>query len=165
MLKNKRGSLQDIGFMIGVLLAASIMILIGFLVVSRFNAEIQSNDNIPALAKANVAELESFYPGAIDNSFLLLTVGLAIVTIVLAALVRISPIFLVLYILGLVFVIFIAGAVSNIYQTMAANTQVVALANQLTFIGTIMGYLPLIVGVIGSVLAIVMFKSWRETTA
>jgi len=162
--KNKKGSLQDVAFIAALILFAAITILIGFKVTSEFNSEIQSRADIDTLGKANVAELNSFYPGVIDNSFLLLTIGLAIVTFILAALVRISPIFLALYIIALVFVIFLAGILSNVYQGMAENTHLQAEADQLVFISNILEFLPLIVGTFGSILAIVMYKSWRDNS-
>lgn len=160
--RNKKGSLLDVIFMAGICLFASIVILIGYKVVSEFNDQIQIQDGVPTIAKQNVAELEGTFPGAIDNSFLFLTIALAIGALVLASLVRISPIFIAIYLIALVFVIFMSGILSNIYQEMAANSLLTAEADNLTFISNILAYLPMIIGVIGSILAIVMFKSWQN---
>ena len=158
----KRGSLDDVIFIAVILVFVGISVLIGFKITSEFNNEIQTIDVMPTEAKTATNTLTGHYSGAIDNSFLLLTIILAIGTLVLASLVRISPIFLVLYLIALTFVIFICGALSNIYQEMAANQQLIAQASQLTFISTIVGYLPMIVGILGTILAIVMYKSWQE---
>ena len=140
------------------------VVLIGFKFSDELNSEIQGMSEIPDDAKASSKAMNALYPGVIDNSFLLLAVGLGIGTIVLAALVRISPIFLALYLIALVFIIFFCGILSNVYQEMAANEQLIGVADQLTFTTQILTYLPLIVGVIGSLLALIMYKSWRDTS-
>ena len=160
--RNKKGSLQDMLFVAAVLLATGMMILLGFKFMTELNTAIQDHDMVDAQGKASTLQLKNYYPGVIDNSFLMLAIGLCIVTIILAALVRVSPIFLALYIIALTFVIFICGAMSNIYQEMAANPQLVAEAAQLVFISNVLTYLPLIVGVVGSLLAIIMYKAWSS---
>ena len=79
----------------------------------------------------------------------------------MAALVKVHPVFIPFYIIGWIIVTFISGIMSNIYQEMAANTQLVTEANQLVFVSHIFEYLPLIVGVFGVILMFVMYKLWR----
>ena len=59
----------------------------------------------------------------------------------------------------LVILIFISGVFSNIYQEMAANVQLASLANEMAFMNTIMTYLPIIVGVLGFIILIVMHRA------
>ena len=158
---NKKGSLQDLIFIGGILLMLSMSVLFGFKFMSEFNSEIQSRTDIPTIAKTNSNELQAFYPGVVDNSFLILTIGLAIGALVLASLVRISPIFLALFLVALLIVILMCGVLSNIYQELADNAQVSAEADQLIFISTIMELLPFLVGIFGGLLAVIMYKSWR----
>lgn len=158
--KNKRGSLQDVIIIGVVLLFFGMIVLFGFKIQSEINTQVQAHDDIPARAKTASATLTNHYSGTIDYGFLLLAVGLAIATLILAALVRIHPVFIPLFFIGLVIVIFLCGVFSNIYQEMAGNSELTALADQLTFTSHILEYLPLIVGVFGFLLMIVMYKLW-----
>lgn len=157
---NKKGSLQDIVYIGMVLLFLGITILLGFMMTSQINDYLQASDVVDANGKAASNTLTGYYPGVIDNTFLLLVGGLALVTLMLALMVRIHPIFIPLYFIGLVVVIFVSGIMSNIYQEMAAHAELVAYANQLTIISTVLNYLPLMVGIFGTVLMVIMYKVW-----
>jgi heme/copper-type cytochrome/quinol oxidase subunit 3 len=158
----KKGSLQDIVFIAVALLVFSVVILIGFRVSSGLNDQIQNMSVMPTDAKAASSTLTNSFPGVIDNTFLFLTIGLALVAFALAALVRIHPIFIALFIIALLLIIFFCGIFSNIYQEMASNVQLTPYADQLTFISLIMNFLPFIVGIFGTILMIVMYKLGGE---
>jgi len=162
MLRNKKGSVLDL-IVIGVLLLAfSFSILIGFKITTEFNSVIQTNADIPAEAKTASSSLLGEYTGSIDYGFLFFTIGLSIVVLLMAALVRIHPIFIVLYAIGLITVIFFAGVFSNIYQELADSTEFAALSGQLLFVDKIMTFLPWFVAVVGVLLCIVMYKSYSD---
>jgi len=164
---NKRGSLQDLILIAVILLFGSVTILIGFKVVSEIDDNLQTSSVMAKFDTDNRARdasttIRGFYPGIIDNSFLFLTIGLAMITLVLAALVRVHPMFIALYFIGLLIVVFVCGVLSNIYQEMAAATQLSAQASELIFISHILEFLPLIVGIFGFVLMAMMYKLWRN---
>jgi len=159
---NKKGSIQDMVFIGVVLLFLAMIVLFGFKIVSEFNDKVQTMPGMPESAKASTTSLLSNYSGTIDNTFLLLTIGLAIGALILASLVRVHPIFIPFFWISLIFVIFICGILSNIYQETAAAEQLAPLADQLTFISHILEYLPLIVGVIGHILMAVLYKLWSN---
>lgn len=160
--RNKKGSLQDLAFVATILFFGAMMILFGYKFMDSFNTQIQGSSLVDANSKAASTELLGFYPGVIDNSFLLLAVGISLLSIVLAAMVRVSPIFLVLYLIAFGFIIMLCGVLSNVYQELAGNAEMTALADNLTFITGILTFLPIFVGVFGGLLAIVMFKSWSN---
>ena len=163
MEMNKKGSLVDIVFWGILLLFFGIVVLIGFKVTSEFNTQIQGMDIIPSNAKAASSSLVNNYSGVIDNSFLFLTIGIALGALVLAALVRVHPIFIPIFWVGLLVVIFISGIMSNIYQELAANENLIAQADQLTFISKILTYLPMFVAVFGHLLIIILYKLWKAS--
>lgn len=157
---NKKGSLQDIALIAGVLLFFGIVLLIGFKVTDSFNTQVQGMASIPTEAKTSTQTLTNYYSSTMDYSFLLLAIGLGIATLILAALVRVHPVFIPLYFIGLIFVIILSAVFSNIYQGMAADTNLISYANQLVFTSHILNYLPLIVGTFGIILMVVMYKLW-----
>lgn len=158
--KNKKGSLKDIVLISVLLLFFSMVLLFGYKINSEFNDQVQTMDEIPAVAKTASSTLNNNFSGSLDNGFLFLTFGLAMATLVLAALVRIHPIFIPFYFLGLIFVIILSAVFSNIYQEAAADPELASLANDFTFIPLIMNALPFVVGVFGILLMIVMYKLW-----
>jgi hypothetical protein len=136
------------------------ILLFSFKITGAWNSHIQTMTDIPTEAKTANTELLSYYSGVMDYGFLFLAIGVAIATLILAALVRIHPVFIPLYFIGLVFVIILSAAFSNIYQEMAGNSEMLAYADQLHYTSYILEYLPLFVGVVGIILMIVMYKTW-----
>ena len=157
--KNKKGSLIDIMYIGVVLLFFAIVVTIGLKIATEVKDNIDTN---PIFAdgesRSAIGEVTTKFTYTIDNTFLFLAIFLALGTLALASLVYIHPIFIPFYFIGWVLVIFFSGILSNIYQTMAADTNLVAIADQLTFIEGILTILPIIVGVFGILLMIVMYK-------
>jgi hypothetical protein len=162
MIKGKKGSAGDLALIALIVFAAALILLFGYKIMNSLNTELQANANVDANAKTASATLVGYYPGVIDNTFLFLTIGLCLIALVLAALVRISPIFLFFFFIAWVIIIFVSAALSNIYEAAASSTVLATEASNLTFISAIMTYLPLIIGVVGGLLAIVMYTSWRQ---
>ena len=158
---NKKGSIQDLLYVGITLFAFAMVILICFRISTSLNTEFQASDQIDSYGKIAHQKITNLYPGIIDNSFIFVTVILSIGTLILAAMVRIHPIFLPIYILAWIFVIFMCSIFSNAYQELAANADMVALAAQMTFMNQVMTTLPFIIGIVGALLAIVMYKAYR----
>jgi len=161
--RNKKGSLDDFVYVMGIILVAGLLFLIFGKWSDSFNTRIQTMDAIPDEGKAAISKVDDLYGGAIDNSFLLLTVGLCIAALIFAMLVVVHPVFFVLYLIVLSIVIYLAGIFSNIYQAAATHPEMAPIAEKLIFTSHVLTYLPFIIGVLGCVLAIVMYKTWEES--
>jgi len=159
--QNKKASVQDLLYVGITLFVFAMVILICFRISTSLNTEFQASDQIDTYGKTAHQQITNLYPGIIDNSFIFVTVILSIGTLILAALVRIHPIFLPIYLLAWIFVIFMCAIFSNAYQEMAASPDFVALATQMTFMNQVMTTLPFIIGIVGALLAIVMYKAYK----
>ena len=157
----KKGSIQDILFMAGILLVAAVTLLVGAKVSGEFNSFIQGSDIFETRGKSAAQSLDNNYGGVLDNSFLLITVGLGLVVLSFAVFVRINPIFIVFFIIGLIIMIFLSGIFSNIYQEMAAHPEFAAEATSLVYTDQILTFLPIFVLVFGTLLMVLMYKLWR----
>ena len=157
-IRNKKGSLLDIVLISIILTVFGVVLLVGFKVTSEINDQIQAHSGIPADAKTASSTLTGHYSGVLDNSFFILTIFVAIAALVLAALVRVHPIFIPIFVIALFILAFICGVLSNIYQEMAENTNLATQADQLTFTSNILEYLPIIVFIFGVILMIVIYK-------
>lgn len=156
-------------YIIVSLVAITIITLLVFKIYNEVNKKFQDNDDITTEGKVAANTIENQFTGILDNSFMLLFIGLCIAAIGLAALVRVHPIFFVFFIILLVIIIFLAGIFSNIYQKIASNPEMddannegALLADKLTFMTYIMRFLPFITGVVGFIMAFVMYKSFQN---
>ena len=156
---NKKGSLLDIVFIAVALTFFGIVVLVGLKVATEFEDNIDSN---PLFAdgesRAHVESVRVKYTNTVDNTFLFLLIFMAIGTLILASLVRVHPMFIPIYFIGWVLVIFLSGILSNMYQAMAADPNLIAISAQLTFISNILVALPIITGVFGVILMAIMYK-------
>jgi hypothetical protein len=160
---NKKGSIQDLALILTILFFFSIVVLIGFKVSDMFTTEIATmGSDIPTEANTAATQLTNYYPGVMDNMFLFLMVGMSMVALLLASLVRIHPAFIGLFFIALIIIIVIGGAFSNVYQEMSTNAEFSALTDRMTFMDLIMTYLPFFIGVIGITLSIIMYKQWQN---
>lgn len=162
--KDKKGSLQDLFIIIGILLFFSFIGLISLKMLNNFNDVAQGIDLISSdpLTSAASNDLTSKYGTTINSGFLLLAIGLSLASMILASLVRISPIFIFIFILLLPFVVIVSGVASNVFQEMAAAEVLATEVSQLTFISHIMTYLPFFVSIIGVLIMVVSYKLWKN---
>ena len=158
---NKKGSVQDIALIFGIILFFAVAMLISFKVSSEYNNFIQGDSNFDAQGKQASEKITGYFPGVVDNTFLFFAIGLSLVTLGLAVAVRFHPIFIIFFLLGLIFLIFLSALGSNIYSQMASHAILEDEANQLIFSRTIMQRLPLIIGIVGFLLMIIMYRQWR----
>lgn len=159
--RNKKGSLQDIILMGVVLLVFSIVVLIGLKVATEFKDNIDSSQVFDVgQSRAAVGESITKYTRAVDNMFLFLVFFMGIVTLILAALIRVHPIFIPLFFIGLVMTIFLTAIFANIYHGVSSNSELSSITSELTFMNNIMLILPVIVGVFGLFLMFILYKLW-----
>ncbi len=165
-MKHKKGSIQDLVFVMVVVIVFAVILIIGFKISDEWNTAFSNSASVQKIdtdsrARGAMNSINNMYPGVIDNSFMLLIIGLCIVALALAMMVRVHPVFFVFFIIVLVIVVFLGGALSNIYLEIANQEEMSSIADRLNFTSNLMKLLPLIIGVMGFVLAIVMYKSWQ----
>ena len=155
---DKKGSVLDLIIIAAGILIFSTAALFGFKIVNSFNDNVQTNNMMPAEAKTVSTEMQGHYTGIIDNSIIFLLLGMTVGAFILASLVRVHPIFIPLFIVSLIFIIFFCSIYSNIYTGMAETANLESEASQLTTITYVLTYLPFIVGILGTILMLIMYK-------
>lgn len=167
LFKNKRGSILDVLLVGVVLFVFAVSALLGLMVTNKFMSKVSDMSGNPMLnstqASSAGASLESMYPGVIDGSVLFLCVGMFIVAIILAGMVRIHPIFIAIAIIAWIIMIIICAALSNTYEKVALDPQMSQYADKMMFTTTILGILPWIIAIFGAIIMIVMYKSWSNS--
>jgi len=157
---NKKGSLLDLVWIVLFLFFFAFSIILGYKIAHEVNTKAQTMSGIDAQGKTAINNLEGYYPSIMNNGFVFFAIGIAIVTFILAALVRVHPVFIPLYLIGLAVVITISAVFSNAYEAVSTNAELSALAANMTMVSYIMTYLPFIVGILGTILMVVMYKTW-----
>ena len=141
-----------------VALFFSVVVIIGLKVATEFKNNIDSNSAFDdGLSRQAVAVSVSRYANVIDNMFLFLIFFMGIVTLILAALIRVHPIFVPLFFIGLVITIFLTSIFANIYQEISSNEELSSITADLPFINNIMLILPVIVGLFGFFLMFILY--------
>ena len=102
MVRNKKGSFQDIIYVLIAIIVITVGSLIAYKISYEINDKFQDSDLISSKGKTASNQVTNLYPTVVDNSFLLLVIGLSIVAIALAAMVRVHPVFFIFFILVLV---------------------------------------------------------------
>jgi len=160
---NKKGSLVDLFYIAIVLVTLAVSVLIGTNIASKFQEGIAANPTFQADAPDAITytgKAIDNYTFAMNSGFLLLTIFFVIATLTLAALVRVHPIFIPIFLLALIFLIFFCGVMSNIYSGVAENSEMTSTVDKFVIMNSIMVALPFIVGIIGIILMVVMYKNY-----
>lgn len=159
-MMTKKGSLFDMVYLsIGILFIAIVAISVS-LIVSKLDTNVQSMAIFPAEAKTASTQMKDGFTNTIDGGIIFLFFGLCMVSFILASAVYVHPAFFVLFILEWLLTLWIGGAIANVYQQLIENPVVSAeLVNKYTITTYFFHYFPYIIGIIGIVLAIVMYKT------
>lgn len=153
---------MDLVYIMAVLLVFSVFLIIGAKFMDGLKTGLSSAGVLDARGTQAINNLDSMYGSSIDQGFLFLMVGLCIAALIMAMMVAIHPVFFFFYLILLTIVIFLGGVFSNIYQEMATHPEMTAVATKLVYTSHIMEYLPMIIGVIGFILAMVMYRTYQN---
>ena len=126
-IKNKKGSITDISYiLVGTFFVAMVFLFIA-LIVTNINTKIQAStmDIMNSDAKAASNKMATGMTNQMDGMVVLFFFGLCFVSIVLAMLIPVHPAFFVFYILELLLLIMIGGGIANTYQAVIENSVIV----------------------------------------
>jgi len=154
---NKRAGLDDGIYFIVIMLALSIIFVVGNLIVTKVNTEFQASGSISEQGKSISGSLASKYAGVVDGAFLTFFVGIFLAMVIGAWFVRTHPALFWLSIPILAFFVFIAAIYGNFFENFAQNSEVAESVAGLTIIPFIMNnYVMFIMGAI-IVISIALF--------
>lgn len=161
MIKNKKSSATDLFYIVIGFFAVCIIAILVSAVVSRFNTEFQKV-NVPGVTSAASTsastKMAGVLPGTLNGGMLFLFFGACIVALILASLTPFHPVFFIFFLLEVIILIFVSGGIADSFQSFIETP---ALATEHSQYGTIIfmfHYLPFIIGIIGLILAAIMYK-------
>jgi hypothetical protein len=162
IIKQKKGDVFQVIFMVALLLAIAIVGFITLTITTRVNEYWDSSGllNETAVGTHAIDVMQDTAPKTTDYAIFFMFIGMNIGIIVAAVRTNFSATIIFLFILlTLIAIMFAAGAV-NLYQGLAQQPSVIDVGNQLTLTNFIFSkYLPLIISM---VCAFIMLLIWGK---
>lgn len=156
--KTKKGSITDLPFLMAGILSVALVAFLVTIVVNRLDTRVQADNMFPADAKSASSQLADDFPNVMDGGIVFLFFGMCLISFVLASLIPVHPVFLLFYFFEWLILIWLGGGIANTYQKLVEMPAFAFEASQYSLTIHFFRYFPFIVGIIGAVLAIVMYK-------
>ena len=147
-----------------------IIILFGFalagiftnMITADMNTAIQADTSISAEGKTLMQEHTASFPNLVNDLFLFIFIGLWLVMLITAWYADTNPIFLIFTIILLTIVTVVGMNISNTYQEIIADVDVMTSADMFPNINLIMSNLATVIVVIGFSVVLVLFGKSRS---
>ena len=114
---------MDLLIIMIVLFTFALVIFLGYKILGSFNTEIQANSAITAEGKAGANYIYAKFNPVFDKLFLFLFVGMLIATLIGAWFIDVHPLFFIVSVIVLIFLLIGVVALSNIFIEMLANPE------------------------------------------
>lgn len=158
LIRRKKGSITDLPILIGGIFTVALVAILVTLLVNNINTQIQANDIIPTAGKTASTRMVDDVPNVMNGGIIFLFFGMCAVSLVLASLVPMHPIFLIFYFLEWVLLIWLGAGISNAYQAVIEMEILATEASQYQLTTYFFHYFPYALAIFGAILAIVMYK-------
>jgi hypothetical protein len=152
-----KGFVADMALILVILIGLSMTVLIAY----TMNVEVSDAMNASG-AIEEVHLNKSVYAiqdtlGVYDSLFIVIFVSFLLLTIGGVWYIKTNPLFFVVGIVGLVLLTFVGGIMSNVYESFAADSTMVAAANAYPYMSFSMLNLPPLMVVFGGIVVVVLF--------
>ena len=160
---NFRGSSKRANVAIEGITIMVVLLVFAFLVISMYmikyevNADIQNDSNMSDYPKLMSQQGTDDYPRLWDNMFIMVLVGLWLGALIAAWFIDTSPIFLIIAVFLIIFVLILAAIVSNVYEEWADDPDIQEYADAFPIINWVMQRLVLIVMAITFSVAVALY--------
>jgi len=169
MIKQKKGDVFQVLFMIVLILGSALVGLITLTLTTRVNDFWDSSGmlNETSSGQEAIDTMQDTAPKTTDYAILFLFLGMNIGIVISAVRTNFSATIIFLFILLTLVAIIIAAGAVNIYQGMAQQPTVIDVSSQLTFTNILFSrYFPLMISVICAFVMLIMYgKSGQDILA
>lgn len=161
MVSSKGQGILDFIFVLIVLFAFAIIGIFSYVVLKDFNTDFQADPDISATAKGDLQGLTTNFPSYIDNSFTLL-LGLFWVFLVISAWFADShPLFFVVMIILVSFVLVAGMILSNAYDDVKADPDITGYTSGFPQMNWVMSHLLMVLMGMGFSCVLAMYGRSR----
>ena len=148
-------------FFLVLLFAVGLIFITGHVIQSEINIMVQNDSDLGAPAKAIMEENTNRYPALMDDGFLLLFVLFWIMLLFASWRIDAHPIFFIISLLLMIFVILIGMTLGNSFQDIIADADIQPYADSFPMINFVMSNLGIISVSIVFSIAIVLYGKMR----
>ena len=157
MINQKKGSIVDITYlMVGIFVVAIIALLVS-LMAYHINSKVQDISIFPDEAKSASTKMSTGFPSTMNTMIIVIFFAGCLFSIILAAQIAVHPAFLIAFIFEWLLMIWMGSWLADVYQTVIEELTVIE--SSYTFTTYFFQYFPFIIGVVGVLLAIAMYKT------
>lgn len=158
MIFNKKGSIFDLFFIMTAIFLIFIIVITVGVIYSKVNTSIQGIDSVSADTKVIVNNMANKYPQQMQNGMIMAFVGLCILTLIFAALIKVHWMFLPIYLATMVFMIIQAGIISNIYEKLISLDSLAVEAAKYQTMNSLFLWLPWTIFIFSLLVMFIMYK-------
>ena len=158
---NKKGSIQDIFFGASFILLFAIAVIVGWMLFSKINTQIQSTNDFSTEGKALVNDFKNKYVAITDGMFITIIVFLWLIILILAYQIDVNPIFFPFAIIVFGVLILITAVLGNTYNAFATMTGITEYSADYTIIPLVMNNFVQFILIIAFSIGIVMYGKTR----
>jgi len=155
----KKGSIVDITYLMVGIFTLTVIVLLVSLMAYHINAKVQDISIFPADAKAASASMSTKFPQTMNTMLVVIFMVGCILSLVLASQIPVHPAFLIVFIFEWLLMIWMGSWLADVYQVIIENSNLSVISDSFVFTTFFFQYFPIIIGVVGVLLAIVMYKT------
>lgn len=155
---NKKGNMiiDSLTILVFIVLFAIITIII-MPFFNDINNDIQNSTDMNNQSKEVVQDVYNTYPSIMDSGFILFFVLLWILVIVASFNIEAHPIFLVISIIALTFIVIVAALVTNVYEETIEDPDIITYQSSFPMTVFVMGHLPYFIIAVAFSILIALF--------
>jgi len=165
---NKKGSVQDIFFIIVILFVMSVVGIFAHYTWNRFAPQFQTQINESNLSTPLIdtaIEKTQSVTNMFDYIFLFLVIGFIVAIIITSYLVNVHPVFFPIFAILLALAVVISVALSNAYMEIEQVSTLNSTMTKFRITSSIMENLPILTTLIGAIALVVLYSKTRGGVA
>jgi hypothetical protein len=161
---NKKGSLQDVYFIVALFLGIALILIIALFLINKFNDSIApALNNAQSTTGDPLNHIATFSNNTFNSIYLFVFIGLIITLIISAFLTQIHVIFFPIFFFLLIGAIYLSAMLSNVYEAFKNSSVFTSQISNLPAMDYLLLNLPYVIGIIGMITLIVLFAKGRNT--
>lgn len=161
--RSKKGNaVLDLLFTVVIVFIFALFIIGGYLAWSGISTELQADPDISDSGKAIATSIDSNYPAWFDNAFLFVFLGLWIAAMLFAYMIDTLPIYFVVTLILLIFILVVGAYLSNAYEDITTDGDLGVVAQNFPIMNWIFSYLVEVITVMGLSITLVLYAKRRN---
>lgn len=147
----------DVLLLVIVLIIVGLAALVGHLVQSNVNEEIQASSDMSAESKAAMQSMTAQYPRYMDNAFLTILILFWVILLVSSFLIDSHPVFFIIMAVLMIFVFIVVMVVANTYGEIASDDAFIAFAADFPIMSWVFSHLLMVIIFVGFTTLIALY--------